>query len=438
MKSFRDPVHNLIVFQDEDQIVIDLINTKEMQRLRRIRQLGLGNIAYPGAEHSRFVHSLGVAHVMRRFLDTLREGRDPLTNRLQRDLQEHRSLALASALLHDIGHGPFSHALESVTHVRHERFTIGVVLSPHTEVHQVLEAAQTGLSQQVASVIERTFEPSRALVKLLSSQLDMDRVDYLLRDALMTGAGYGTFDVEWLLHAMRIGEVDGEPEVGLDLKKGQSIAEDYIMCRYYMYLHVYFHRTTRAAEVMVEKLLQRASEIHAVIPGFHALNALLEGRLHPDDGASLALYLQLDDGVLWTAMHMWTEHEDPILRDFSQRLLHRKLFRAVDVQSEQEAKKLINKMQKQALVSGVSTDYYAIYDTAASHAYHDPYIAPVGKKEAGMGDHTHSSVGASESIYLFDEVGRPHELADSSFIVSAVRNRSVNAMRVLFPEEWSL
>ncbi len=434
MKSFRDPVHNLIVFQNEDQVVIDLINTKEVQRLRRIRQLGLGNIAYPGAEHSRFVHSLGVAHLMRRFLDALREGHDQQMNDLQRDLQDYRTLALSSALLHDIGHGPFSHALESVTKVRHEQFTVGILRSPTTEVHQVLEGVQTGLSERVASVIERTFDPSRALVKLLSSQLDMDRVDYLLRDALMTGAGYGTFDVEWLLHAMRIGEVDGEPEVGLDLKKGQSIAEDYIMCRYYMYLHVYFHRTTRAAEVMVEKLLQRAREVQAFLPGFDALNALLKGRLQPTDEQSLSLYLQLDDGIIWTAMHLWSQHEDRILRDFSMRLLHRKIFQGIDVESEQQGFDLIQKMEQRAMAEGISPDYYVIDDTAASHAYHDPYITSAGSLSADA--FTPVPQGASESIYLFDETGHPHELAESSFIVKAVRNRRVYARRVLFPEEW--
>ncbi|PWI57942.1 HD domain-containing protein [Sulfoacidibacillus thermotolerans] len=436
MKSFRDPVHNLIVFQNEDQIVVDLVNTREVQRLRRIRQLGLGNIAYPGAEHSRFVHSLGVAHLMRRFLDDLREGADEQTNRLQRDLQNYRVLALASALLHDIGHGPFSHALESVTKIRHERFTSAILRSHMTEVHQVLESFEEGLSARVASVIERTFEPSRALVKLLSSQLDLDRVDYLLRDALMTGAGYGTFDVEWLLHAMRIGEVDGEPEVGLDLKKGQSIAEDYIMCRYYMYLHVYFHRTTRAAEVMVEKLLQRAAEVRAFLPGFDGLNALLQGQIDPNDSTSLTLYLQLDDGVLWTAMHFWSRHEDVILRDFSQRLLHRKIFRGIEVESEEEAQNVRSKQCKQAIARGMDPEYYVIDDQAASHAYSDPYLAPPISEQVKEPAKVRSAE-ASESIYLFDEEGRPHELSEASFLVYAVRNRSVYARRVLFPEEWA-
>ncbi|MCY0876986.1 MAG: HD domain-containing protein, partial [Firmicutes bacterium] len=279
MKSFRDPVHNLIAFSDRDQLIVDLINTREVQRLRRIRQLGLSHIAYPGAEHSRFVHSLGVAHLMRRFLDS-DAGRE---GEFGAELAEYRQLAIASALLHDVGHGAFSHALETVTGVRHERFTTAIVRAQSTEVHAVLERHEPGLAEKVAQVVERRFQPSRAIVKLLSSQLDLDRTDYLLRDALMTGAGYGTFDVEWMLHVLRLGEVDGELEVGLDLEKGQSIAEDYIMCRYYMYLHVYFHHTTRAAEVMMETLLRRAQHSEARLPGFTALNRLLDGALGADE-----------------------------------------------------------------------------------------------------------------------------------------------------------
>ncbi len=441
MKSFRDPVHNLIAFDDSDRLVIDLINTAEFQRLRRIRQLGLGNIAYPGAEHSRFVHSLGVAHLMRRVLDASAEWRGAVNyGELRADVRAYRNAAIAAALLHDIGHGPFSHALEAVTSQRHELWTTAIIRSPLTEVHQVLEGYESGFSEQVAQIVEKRFEPSRAVVKLLSSQLDTDRIDYLLRDALMTGAGYGTFDVEWLIHVMRIGEVAGEPEVGLDLHKGQSIAEDYIMCRYYMYLHVYFHGATRAAEVMIEKLLQRAQMIGAYLPGFSGLNALLDGSLDATDNARTAEYLELDDGVLWTAMHLWSSHADDVLRDLAQRLLNRKVFRGVDVKDESQRLRMMEVLEHKARMKGVPPEFYVVHDTAASHAYQDAYVSP-----AGLDDHdTAASAAAaegtvrrsSEQIYLFDESGRSHELSEQSFIVKAVRDRKVKIERVLCPEDW--
>jgi len=425
VKSFRDPVHNLIAFGRRDQLIVDLINTREVQRLRRIRQLGLSNIAYPGAEHSRFVHSLGVAHLMRRFLDSETAQAGTFAD----DLAEHRELAIAAALLHDVGHGPFSHALEAVTEVRHERFTTAIVRAPSSEVRQVLEAAQSGLAERVAQVIERKYEPSRVIVKLLSSQLDMDRTDYLLRDALMTGAGYGSYDVEWLLHVLRIGEVDDDLEVGLDLEKGKSIAEDYIMCRYYMYLHVYFHRTTRAAEVMIEKLLRRAQAVGAHLTGFDALNRLLDKSLRPDE-AGVESYLELDDGMLWTAMRLWTRHPDFVLSDLATRLLNRRLFRGIDVACDEEEQALCQRLERRAEAAGLPSEYYVIPDAAVSRAYKDEYVAPGSGGVQADGQPT-------ERVYLFDRDGRPHELAQVSFLVDAVRHRHVEVRRVLCPEEWA-
>ncbi|KYP81254.1 HD domain-containing protein [Ferroacidibacillus organovorans] len=431
MKSFRDPVHNLIAFGEDDQLLIDLINTAEVQRLRRIRQLGLSNIVYPGAEHSRFVHSLGVAHLTRRFLDEDRAGEQ---TRGAYALREYRHLALAAALLHDIGHGPFSHALEAVTGIRHERFTSAMIRSKKTEVHQVLEAYASGFAEQVARLIEKDFPESRAIVKLLSSQLDMDRTDYLLRDALMTGAGYGTFDVEWLLHVMRIGEVQGEPEIGLDLARGQSIAEDYIMCRYYMYLHVYFHRLTRSAEVQVERTLARAAEVGADLPGFPAMRALLRGdlRMAEVNGVSAATaewsvisdYLELDDHLLWSALRAFTRHEDPVLADLSQRLLNRHLFHSVDVHSMEEAERWLARMGRIAKKKGLPAASYVIFDQAGSQAYKDSYL--------GSDEHDPTF----EQIYLFDASGNATELARQSFIVEAVKSRRASVSRVLFPREW--
>ncbi len=422
MKSFRDPVHNLIAFDDNDQLLVDLINTKEVQRLRRIRQLGMSHIAYPGAEHSRFLHSLGVAHLMRRFLDMTALQRGALES----DLYSFRHVAMAAALLHDIGHGPFSHALESVTNEPHERWTIAILRAPDTEVHQVLEAYQRGFSNQVAEVVERTFAPSRAVVKLLSSQLDMDRTDYLLRDSLFTGAGYGAFDVEWLLHVMRIGEVDGEVEVGLDLKKGQSIAEDYIMSRYYMYLNVYFHRTTRVAEVMLEKMLTRAQAVNAYISGFDGLNRLMRGEMKSGERDAVAAYLELDDNILWAAMRIWSRHADPVLRDLAERLLDRRMFRSVDVGSD-DAQSLYDSIRKQVEQAGYPLEYYLIHDRIDSRAYQDngaPVREVIGQREGGL--------SASKEIYLFDDLGKATPLSQTSFLVKAVRHHDAVVDRIFF------
>ncbi|WP_227002722.1 HD domain-containing protein [Salicibibacter kimchii] len=221
MKVFRDPVHNLISFdKTNEKLFLDLIDTKEFQRLRHIRQLGVSSYTYPGAEHTRLAHSIGVAHLTKRFVERLGQFKGEITQ----EILEYKDVAIAAALLHDIGHSPFSHALEDVTNVNHEKWTVHIITDPSTEIYAALERYKPDFSKQVADVIQRTHHSS-VLVKLLSSQLDTDRIDYLQRDSLMTGAQYGSFDLEWLINTLRIGEVQGTTEVGLDLNKGLSIAE---------------------------------------------------------------------------------------------------------------------------------------------------------------------------------------------------------------------
>src|SRR5437588_4623821 len=199
-RIYRDPVHNIIPLRDEGaagQLMIRLIDTAEFQRLRRIKQLGLGLYTYQGAEHSRFTHSLGALHLMTRVLDRLGEN--------YRIAEDDRAAARAAALLHDVGHGSFSHVMEKVLGFHHEGWTVRVCLSEETEVGKLLRSFSTELPERVASIIEGRFQPA-ALAQLVSSQLDVDRMDYLLRDSLMTGAKYGIYDLEWIINALQIDE----------------------------------------------------------------------------------------------------------------------------------------------------------------------------------------------------------------------------------------
>ncbi len=197
-RIYRDPVHNIIPLRDdnaEGQLMIRLIDTPEFQRLRRIKQLGLGLYTYQGAEHSRFTHSLGALHLMTRVLDQLSDRIAPAD----------RAAARAAALLHDIGHGPFSHAMEKVLGVHHEQITMLAVTSAETALNATLKSFSDEMPQRVASIIDGTFKPA-ALAQLVSSQLDVDRMDYLLRDSLMTGAKYGLYDLEWIINSLHIDE----------------------------------------------------------------------------------------------------------------------------------------------------------------------------------------------------------------------------------------
>src|SRR5690606_27504332 len=208
----RDPVHGLVSFEtDEQRIVVELLSAREVQRLRRIRQLGLASLAYPGADHTRFSHAVGAAHVMVRFIDRLRaiDGDLPFWQRLT---TERARDGLAAALLHDLGHGPFSHLFEEAipSSPPHETWTTRIVLDPTTDVHRILHRADPLLPERVAALVQGRHELTY-LARTVSGTFDVDRCDYLLRDAHFTGVSYGHFDLDWLLRSLRLSSSPRDP-----------------------------------------------------------------------------------------------------------------------------------------------------------------------------------------------------------------------------------
>src|SRR5450432_2172820 len=251
-KIIRDPVHDVIAFRLEkpiDALLFRLLNAAEFQRLRRIRQLGMASLAYPGADHSRYSHSVGVMETARKILDQLR--------RSFYIANEDEAVCLAAALLHDLGHGPFSHVFESVSGVEHENLTQRVILDPQSEGNQILTEHDRALPQRIVQTMNS--HPQRNyLSDILSSQLDADRLDYLLRDNLMTGSQYGNYDLGWLLHALTIDDKTNRLAVTW---KGVSAVEAYLQSRYHMYHNVYFHKVVRSGEGMLKLALQRAKRL---------------------------------------------------------------------------------------------------------------------------------------------------------------------------------
>src|SRR5690554_3509953 len=237
----RDPVHGLVSFEtDEQRIVVELLSAREVQRLRRIRQLGLASLAYPGADHTRFSHAVGAAHVMVRFIDRLRaiHGELPFWQRLT---TERARDGLAAALLHDVGQGPFSHLFEEAVSgsPRHESWTARIVLDPSTEVNRILRRYDPALPDRVVALIEGRHELTY-LARTVSGSFDVDRCDYLLRDAHFTGVSYGRFDLDWLLRSLRLGAprsaaTDGSPAIAPSLAsdgaKGLPAIESFILAR---------------------------------------------------------------------------------------------------------------------------------------------------------------------------------------------------------------
>src|SRR5947208_8477255 len=291
--------------------LIRLIDTPEFQRLRRIKQLGLGLYTYQGAEHSRFTHSLGALHLMTRILDQL-------TGRHNIDAAD-RVAARGAALLHDVGHGPFSHAMENILGVHHEQMTMRTVLSDETELGRLLHSYSRELPPRIASIIEGTFKPA-ALAHLVSSQLDVDRMDYLLRDSLMTGAKYGLFDLEWIINALQIDEAGDRIYVAA---RGVFAVEEYLQARYYMFRQVYFHRTLRSAEVVLRSALRRALELFkAGEDVWYAPGAAFEKGLSRKS-LTVSEHLEIDDSDVIYHLKQWQRVSDPILSDLSRRFVDR-------------------------------------------------------------------------------------------------------------------
>jgi HD superfamily phosphohydrolase len=343
----RDPVHGLVAFEgDEERIVEELIDTPEVQRLRRVRQLGVTSLAFPGAEHSRFAHALGAAFVMKLLLARLR-AIDGVLPEAQRVTPRRAREALAAALLHDLGHGPLSHLFEEAIPgaPAHETWTERVVLDRSTEVSRVLAAFDEELPARVVDLVHGRHEIPY-LARAVSGELDVDRCDYLLRDAHATGVRYGLYDLDWLLRSLRFAEgvshpggasgpvAAAAPALAIDGAKGLPAIEAFITARLFMFQQVYLHKATRSAEWMIKTILARAVEVLRAGGALEGVPAALAscGRGEP---IRLEDYLELDDGVLWGAMHAWEGSRDAPLADLSRRIRARALFKTLELFGEQ-------------------------------------------------------------------------------------------------------
>ena len=355
-RRIRDPVHGLIVFgggdkrhDETDRIAWDLIDTREFQRLRRIRQLGFSDLVFPGATHSRFAHGVGVYHTARLLADVIarRQG-------WQHDPDRER-IALLAALLHDVGHGPFSHAFEAAAGAvgrpkRHEEWSVEIVQG-ETEVNGVLRNADETLPDEIGTLLMDEV-PKDIYAAIVSSQFDADRLDYIQRDRMMTGVEFGHIDRDWLFDCLEVGSVtvgEDEPREVQCLclgPKGVSVAEEYLQARFRLYRMVYMHKTTRAAEKMLEALLRTAA---AEMKGAEMARQEPVLRYLTGDAPSLGAYLDLDDATVWSAISAFTGHEKPCISNLAQRLRDRKLYKCVDVGVYDEPGGNLHRRLKRAL-----------------------------------------------------------------------------------------
>jgi HD superfamily phosphohydrolase len=323
-KVFRDPLYNYIsIDQPKHKWLVDVLNSSEFQRLRRIHQLGVSNFTYPGADHSRFVHSLGVMHTMQMAVDHFARTRS------ETEFDVARHVLLAAALTHDVGHGPFSHLFEPCLDINHEFWSKKIILDPDSEINKKLRACDGTLPQAVADLIDPDNKDRPGWQKyLISSQLDMDRLDYLRRDSLFTGAGYGHFDWHRLITTMELhGECANEWEIVWSSKAKFAI-EEYVFARFYMYQNVYLHKTTRGFEQMLQAMWGRARALRATGTDINAVKEI-------DDFWSAAepssqQYLAIEEFTVLSQIQRWTSHPDHSLRDLATRFLKRCRFKMVE------------------------------------------------------------------------------------------------------------
>lgn len=350
-KRLRDPVHGLIVFDIEtkkiDELAWRLLDTPEFQRLRRIRQLGVSEFTFPGAVHTRFAHSIGVFHVARTLVEVVRR---EMTRKQETPDEGKCEVALIAGLLHDLGHGPFSHTFEGVQEARgakkrHEKWTAEIIRNKDGGIRPLLEELRPGFTDAVADLLEKE-DPEDIYHAVVSSSFDADRLDYLRRDKLMTGIGAGGIDFDWLIENIRVAPIeldvpdverDGEPRTVptfcLD-RKALPAAEQFLLARYTLHEQVYFHKTTRCVEKMIARLFRAVAEAAAEdgaasrtgLPPKHPLL-----RFFGKGGETVENYLALDDMLVLGALEVMAQAEDPDIKDLATRLRERKLYKTLDI-----------------------------------------------------------------------------------------------------------
>lgn len=357
-KIFNDPVYGFITIPNE--LIFDLIEHPYFQRMRRIRQLGLTHLVYPGALHTRFHHSVGAMHLMNIAIKTLREKGQPIS-------EEETLGASIAILLHDIGHGPYSHTLEHsiVNGINHESISSIYMDRLNKEFDNKLA---------LGIQIFRNEYPKKFLHKLVSSQLDMDRLDYLKRDSFFTGVSEGIINADRIIKMLQI--VDDEIMVEA---KGIYSIEKFLIARRLMYWQVYLHKTVIVAEYMLMKVLKRAKELTREGHQLHAttaFNTFLSQDLQQKDFINsdhiLLQFSKLDDFDIFTSIKEWTNHSDKILAYLSNCIVNRRLFRIEMQSTEFDAQKIIqikDKVKKEFSLNNKDVNYLVFNDLTSNYAY---------------------------------------------------------------------
>jgi HD superfamily phosphohydrolase len=357
-KIINDPIYGFVSIPNE--LIYDLIDHPYFQRLRRIKQLGLTNLVFPGALHTRFHHAIGAMHLMQEAVQTLRQKDIVIT-------EEEENAVLIAILLHDIGHGPFSHALEHsiVKGVHHETLSSLFMNKLNGEFDGKLS---------LAIKIFNNDHPKQFLHQLVSSQLDMDRLDYLKRDSFFTGVSEGVISSDRIIKMLNV----VKNELVVEHKAIYSI-EKFLIARRLMYWQVYLHKTVLSAETLLVNILMRAKELSVTGEELFATPALqfflkndISQRDFENDKTLLDKFAKLDDSDVDASIKVWSTNEDKILARLCSNLLERKLFR-IEMQNhpipENYKQRLIEKVCKEYEINENDSRYFVFTDEVNNSAY---------------------------------------------------------------------
>ncbi len=324
-KIIRDPLYNYIAIDlNRDRWLLELLDCPEVQRLRRIHQLGVSDITYPGASHTRLSHTFGVLHLLQQVHQYIERVTD------HESVKSCRARLLAAAALHDVGHGPFSHLFEPCLGIDHEDWSVRIIRNEEGSVNELLRKRfDSTFPENVARLIEKdNYELPQWEKFLLSSQLDVDRMDYLRRDSLFTGGGYGHFDWYRLINTLELHEGSGGQWDIVWPEKAKFAIEEYIFARYYMYQNVYLHKTTRGFEKMLETMWGWAKQLRRDEHDVDLMPAI-QGYWDADD-PSVEQYLAIEEFTVLEQIQRWRNHRDKALSDLAGRFLDRQRFAMIE------------------------------------------------------------------------------------------------------------
>jgi HD superfamily phosphohydrolase len=363
-KIFNDPIHGFITVPKG--IILRLVDHPYVQRLRQIKQMGLGYLVFPAAEHSRFTHALGAMELAQRTLNNLREKDTTIS-------PAEFEGTLIAILLHDVGHGPLSHTLEFnlIKDFSHEMMTIAIMRKLNKEMDGALDMA--------IDIFTNQYSKKPFLNQLVSSQLDLDRLDYLKRDSFFTGASEGSVGINRILKTMRVFKGNVVIE-----KKGIYAVENYILSRRLMYMQVYLHKTVLSADVLLRKIFERAQFLlrkgEKIPVSSEPLSYFIRKKPSSKKIISdkmMLQYLSLDDNDIFITLKGWSNHKDKILADLSDRFLNRRLFRTSfsgRKERDQNQKKIHQKTKNYLKKSGFPYDDESIqFYYEANESYTEAY-----------------------------------------------------------------